>query len=514
MKRLYDLLAVILLANSVASFVHFSKEKRRRIQKLGTRTHEDANGDIEACDDRRAFLHTLGCLCGASYSAFSPASSAQARGLVSFPCVAPLLNVYHLMRAGTTLLEEQDIWSTNPLFLTNRESALSQKGVDEVRQACRLLQSADINPSVIKYSLAASAVDSAMVVRDELKVGQNRMIPEFTFMDPRAIGGWDMMSLQDTYPAIVAFDEEQAGSDGRGARPPPNIDGTPNDTLADQAIRLRQLMSILETQFSGDNIVLVFPDGSSPALLSAMIAGIPYSKAHVLDFSPGEIRLDVTMEPTLQLYETKLKSGADAYDALLKSGQAQLARLRSIDDEDLVSKKDLMIEKERMEIEQEYQRKEEARLAKQEQQRGIDLARINNGRSPEDPLNRLSTYSVLGGAVVALAIAQVSFRPSQAMKIESDQGESDTVSRLATVTRLQTNTSTVTTPFESPIAAERNVPASAAVVDEPLNRSAAERLTAAQDAMQSYLDQDDGGSAWLQIMADIVDEVDEDDFPA
>jgi broad specificity phosphatase PhoE len=514
MKRLYDLLAVILLANSVASFVHFSKEKRRRIQKLGTRTHEDAIGDIEACDDRRAFLHTLGCLCGASYSAFSPASSAQARGLVSFPCVAPLLNVYHLMRAGTTLLEEQDIWSTNPLFLTNRESALSQKGVDEVRQACRLLQSADINPSVIKYSLAASAVDSAMVVRDELKVGQNRMIPEFTFMDPRAIGGWDMMSLQDTYPAIVALDEEQAGSDGRGARPPPNIDGTPNDTLADQAIRLRQLMSILETQFSGDNIVLVFPDGSSPALLSAMIAGIPYSKAHVLDFSPGEIRLDVTMEPTLKLYETKLKSGADAYDALLKSGQAQLARLRSIDDEDLVSKKDLMIEKERMEIEQEYQRKEEARLAKQEQQRGIDLARINNGRSPEDPLNRLSTYSVLGGAVVALAIAQVSLRPSQAMKTESDQGESDTASRLATVTRLQTNTSTVATPFEPPIAVERNVPASAKVVDEPLTPRATERLIAAQEAMQSYLDQDDGGSAWLQIMADIVDEVEEDDFPA
>jgi broad specificity phosphatase PhoE len=508
MKLLYDPLAVILLVNSVASFVHVANEKSGRIQKHFAGTHEEAKSDDVSCDDRRAFLHKLGCFFGASYSALSPTSPAQARGLVSFPCVAPLLNVYHLMRAGTTLLEEQDIWSTNPLFLTNRESALSQKGVDEVRQACRLLQAADINPSVIKYSLAASAMDSAMVVRDELKVGQNRMIPEFTFMDPRAIGGWDMMSLQDTYPAIVAFDEELAGSDGKGARPPPNIDGTPNDTLADQAIRLRQLMSILETQFSGDNIVLVFPDGSSPALLSAMIAGIPYSKAHVLDFSPGEIRLDVTMAPTLKLYETKLKSGADAYDALLKSGQAQLARLRSIDDEDLVSKKDLMIEKERMEIEQEYQQKEATRLAKQEQQRGMDLARINNDRAPEDPLDLSSTYplSVIGGAVVALAVAQASFRP-----YIREQGDSDIVNRLATVT-IQSNTSTVDTTFEPPEAVDRNVPAASTRVDEPLNRT--ERLTAAQEAMQSYLDQDDGGSAWLQIMADIVDEDEEDDVSA
>jgi len=452
MKLLYDPLAVILLVNSVASFVHVANEKSGRIQKHFAGTHEEAKSDDVSCDDRRAFLHKLGCFFGASYSALSPTSPAQARGLVSFPCVAPLLNVYHLMRAGTTLLEEQDIWSTNPLFLTNRESALSQKGVDEVRR--------------------------------------------------------DMMSLQDTYPAIVAFDEELAGSDGKGARPPPNIDGTPNDTLADQAIRLRQLMSILETQFSGDNIVLVFPDGSSPALLSAMIAGIPYSKAHVLDFSPGEIRLDVTMAPTLKLYETKLKSGADAYDALLKSGQAQLARLRSIDDEDLVSKKDLMIEKERMEIEQEYQQKEATRLAKQEQQRGMDLARINNDRAPEDPLDLSSTYplSVIGGAVVALAVAQASFRP-----YIREQGDSDIVNRLATVT-IQSNTSTVDTTFEPPEAVDRNVPAASTRVDEPLNRT--ERLTAAQEAMQSYLDQDDGGSAWLQIMADIVDEDEEDDVSA
>jgi broad specificity phosphatase PhoE len=146
-------------------------------------------------------------------------------------------------------MEEQDIWSTNPLFLTNREAALSETGIAQVQVACKQLEAADIQPSVIKYSLAASSMDTAGIVRDELKVGQNRLIPEFTFMDPRAIGIWDMMSYSQTEPAVVAMDEAEAGDCGLGARPPPNEDGTPNETLADQAIRLRQLLSSKSSTF-------------------------------------------------------------------------------------------------------------------------------------------------------------------------------------------------------------------------------------------------------------------------
>ena len=100
-----------------------------------------------------------------------------------------------------------------------------------------------IAPSVVKYSLAASAIDSADVVKEELLIGQNRMVPEFTFMDPRGIGKYDMMSIAEVKPAIVALDATEAGPEGRGGRPPANDDGTPNETLQDQSIRLRQLMS-------------------------------------------------------------------------------------------------------------------------------------------------------------------------------------------------------------------------------------------------------------------------------
>ena len=175
----------------------------------------------------------------------NPSSIARAIGLVQFPCVEPLLNKYYLMRSGTTLLEEQDIWSTNPLFLTNREAALSEKGVAEVQEACKILAQNDILPSVVKYSLAASAMDTAQIMKEDsaLRIGQNRLIPEFTFMDPRAIGKWDMLSLEATQKAVFAMDDEKAGKDGKGGRPPPNDDGTPHETLADQSIRLRQLLS-------------------------------------------------------------------------------------------------------------------------------------------------------------------------------------------------------------------------------------------------------------------------------
>lgn len=82
-------------------------------------------------------------------------------------------------------------------------------------------------------------------------------------------------------------------------------------------------MIVLETQFSGDTIVLVFPNGSGPALLSAMIAGIPYNKSHALEFAPGEIRLDVTMDKTLQLYEQKMQSNVKSYAELVDQGKEE-----------------------------------------------------------------------------------------------------------------------------------------------------------------------------------------------
>lgn len=43
-------------------------------------------------------------------------------------------------------------------------------------------------------------------------------------------------------------------------RPAPNVDGTVHESSNDVLVRVRQLLSLLETQYSGDTVVIVAPD--------------------------------------------------------------------------------------------------------------------------------------------------------------------------------------------------------------------------------------------------------------
>jgi broad specificity phosphatase PhoE len=140
--------------------------------------------------------------------------AAQARGLVQFPC-AELGNTYHFIRTGESLMEEENIWSTNPLFLTNRDSALSDEGISQVEATCQYLKEKDINPTIVMYSLAASSMDTANIIGRELRLGRDRLVPEFTYLDPRAIGMWDCGTLSSTEAAVWAMDNDEAGAYGR-----------------------------------------------------------------------------------------------------------------------------------------------------------------------------------------------------------------------------------------------------------------------------------------------------------
>lgn len=224
--------------------------------------NDNCNEGEENILQRRTFL-SKSVLPATSFSLLSwmniDIPKAQAMGLVKFPCKDyEFLNTYHFVRAGESLLEEEGIWSTNPLFLTNRESALSPNGIGQIEKMSEQLRADDIAPTIVRYSLAASAIDSSNVIGRALKVGRDRLVPEFNFMDPRAIGTWDMSLFNTTRDAVWAMDFYEAGVDGTEGRPPSNEDGTPHETLQDQVVRLRQLLSVLETQYSGDTILLVF----------------------------------------------------------------------------------------------------------------------------------------------------------------------------------------------------------------------------------------------------------------
>lgn len=57
-------------------------------------------------------------------------------------------------------------------------------------------------------------------------------------------------------------------------KPPPIGDGTPNESVADVFVRVTQLMSILETQYSEDTIVIVSPDSDNLSVLQAGLVGL------------------------------------------------------------------------------------------------------------------------------------------------------------------------------------------------------------------------------------------------
>lgn len=57
-------------------------------------------------------------------------------------------------------------------------------------------------------------------------------------------------------------------------KPPPISDGTPNESVGDVFVRVTQLMSILETQYSGDTVIIVSPDSDNLSVLQAGLVGL------------------------------------------------------------------------------------------------------------------------------------------------------------------------------------------------------------------------------------------------
>jgi len=79
--------------------------------------NEEEEPPRKSWSGRRQFL--WGSVALISSPVWRSPPKAKARGLVQFPVDDPrdMLNTYHFLRVGETLLEAEDIWSTNPLFL-------------------------------------------------------------------------------------------------------------------------------------------------------------------------------------------------------------------------------------------------------------------------------------------------------------------------------------------------------------------------------------------------------------
>lgn len=192
-----------------------------------------------------------------------------------------------------------------------------------------------------------------------------------------------MSKKSEIEPAVWALDNDEAGIYGEGGRPPENEDSTPHETLSDQVSRLQQLLSALDTNYSGDNILLIFPDGTSPALLECLIGGIPLNRVHEFEYGPGEVRFDITYDKVQQqvsdfdrsITDTEEgKARQEEYSNVIERGRKKLRELRDnpdivLNEKDLKYEKEFQLEQEKLLERQQIISVEEEKKKKQAQQR-------------------------------------------------------------------------------------------------------------------------------------------------
>ncbi|GFH53112.1 hypothetical protein CTEN210_09588 [Chaetoceros tenuissimus] len=471
--------------------------------------HSQSNG----CEDidRRSFIRDSIL----TTSLIGLGEKAKARGLVKFPCKDyDFLNTYHFFRAGDSLLEEEGIWSTNPLFLTNREAALSQKGIEQVEEMCKELRADGVAPTVVRYSLAAAAIDSSNIIGKELKVGRDRLVPEFNFMDPRAIGQWEYSPLNQTLEAVWALDVLEAGNDGIGGRPPSNEDGTPHETLGDQVVRLQNLISVLETQYSGDTVLLVFPDGTGPALLTCLIGGIPLNRVHEFEYRPGEVRLDINYNTARALLESK---PSDEYLAAIERGQSKLKKLLDNPDESLNVRDRQYAE--------ELKREEEAKLALAKKQRleeeaakkkrSVETQNISNQAPAQASVSVDKSMIGVGGITVASAIGAYNLfgGDNETNEIDNPPTEKSIYVKEETMEESVNGIPDTSVNLEDLFIVKNDEK----IQDDVSNDVDVKTIESKEEPIMARPspawdpDEDDGGAAWLGSLSDIINEVDSEE---
>ncbi|XP_074564194.1 uncharacterized protein LOC141820723 [Curcuma longa] len=220
------------------------------------------------------------------HRALVPRSPARARGLFRMP-PPRLANRYFLVRAGESVYESHGVLRTNPVAKTSVDSGLSVEGARQAaRAALELNRLGACDESCwIWPSITQRAYQAAEIIASANGVDRSRIVPEFSFLDARGLGAFEGRSLGSINKV---YESDNISPDNK---PPPVDDGTPNESVADVFVRVTQLMSILETQYSADTVIIVSPDSDNLSVLQAGLIGLDLRRHSDLSFSPGEVRL-------------------------------------------------------------------------------------------------------------------------------------------------------------------------------------------------------------------------------
>ncbi|EPS68956.1 hypothetical protein M569_05813, partial [Genlisea aurea] len=210
---------------------------------------------------------------------------AEARGLFRMPPVR-LINRYYLVRAGESQYESLGIINTNPVLKTSMDNGLSEEGKKQTIKAALKLKSMGASETNcwIWPSITQRAYQAAEIIAAVNGINRSRIVPEYSFLDARGLGAYEGRRL-DSVSEVYASDFLSPT-----IKPPPINDGTPNESVQDVFVRVTQLMSILETQYSGDVVIIVSPDSDNLSVLQSGLIGLDLRRHHELGYVPGEVR--------------------------------------------------------------------------------------------------------------------------------------------------------------------------------------------------------------------------------
>uniref|UniRef100_A0A6M2E8Y9 Phosphoglycerate mutase family protein n=1 Tax=Populus davidiana TaxID=266767 RepID=A0A6M2E8Y9_9ROSI len=219
--------------------------------------------------------------------------AADARGLFQMP-PPRLTNQYYLVRAGESEFESLGIINTNPVAKTSVDSGLSEKGKKQIVKAALQLKEmgACDTGCWIWPSITQRAYQTAEIIASVNRISRSYIVPEYSFLDARGLGAYEGKNLE-AVSEVYASDTISPRN-----KPPPIDDGTPNESVSDVFVRVTQLMSILETQYSEETIIIVSPDSDNLTILQAGLVGLDLRRHRDLSFAPGEVRfVDISSIP-------------------------------------------------------------------------------------------------------------------------------------------------------------------------------------------------------------------------
>lgn len=248
-----------------------------------------------------------------SFSLFGFPSISNA-DMLTFPLPGRLKNNIAFVRSGESFADARHETQTNPVKKLRQDNALTATGQQQAREAAKKLQEMDFSPSFIWVSNTERAFETAAIIARECQLGQNRIVPEYSFLDARAVGIYEGKNTEETWKAIHTEDEQQ----GIYYRAPPNTDGTPTDSVADVLVRGNQLLSTIDSMYSGENVLVVSPDSEILSILTAAMSDETPDQSlptHArFAFANGEVRrLEPVVKPRELLVTGQSRAEADAF---------------------------------------------------------------------------------------------------------------------------------------------------------------------------------------------------------